>query len=313
MRPSVAIGPITREPSWEWVGADTSAELRKYFEVVMFSSKHIPTANVIMFIKCFPPRDTVLRLKAAGCKLIYVPIDYFRDNAHIVETAWFMEMCDMIITHAESLTMRFRSFGPVEYVDHHGKFFLPRLSPYKQSGFCLWVGALANVPYLLYYLSEHPIKLDTILLTDINNVRARQRATEVAKTLGITMHEEKDRLNGLRVCPWSASLQTEMLQAAKAAIDIKGNDFNQAHKPPTKAQKYICSGVPLAMNDCEIVRYLQNGGLRIPLPTDDRWLTEEYYAEVAASANRWRPTLSLEAIGLRFKEVIEKVLRERDG
>jgi hypothetical protein len=53
----------------------------------------------------------------------------------------------------------------------------------------------------------------------------------------------------IRIHHWSPERQLALTAAARAAIDIKGDDFRSRHKPPAKAIDFIASGVPLAMNE----------------------------------------------------------------
>lgn len=57
------------------------------------------------------------------------------------------------------------------------------------------------------------------------------------------------RVGGHRALPWSERRQREMMRACKAAFDVKHTAlFSQRHKPPTKGQQYVASGIPCALN-----------------------------------------------------------------
>ncbi len=68
---------------------------------------------------------------------------------------------------------------------------------------------------------------------------------------------------------------------AKAALDIKGQDFRSRHKPPPKAMDFLASGVPLAMNpESSPVEHLARMGFAVPSPLDtQRWFSREYWKE----------------------------------
>jgi hypothetical protein len=72
-----------------------------------------------------------------------------------------------------------------------------------------------------------------------------------------------------------------MTTAARAVIDIKGQDIRSRHKPPAKGIDVIASGVPLAMNpDSSTAEHLARMGFEVASPLDtDRWLSREYWEE----------------------------------
>ena len=104
-----------------------------------------------------------------------------------------------------------------------------------------------------------------------------------------------------------------MTAAARAAIDVKGNDFRSRHKPPAKAIDFLASGVPLAMNhDSSPVEHLARMGFEVADPRDtERWLSREYWEETRRFGAALRELLSLERVARRWKRVIDDVLAER--
>jgi hypothetical protein len=305
----VAFGPRSRAPSWDWVGASTARELRKYFNVSSFGPREIPIADVVVVLKTPLSRGAMGMLGHRGTRVIFAPIDYFRDIRHIQEHAEFLRRCDLLLLHSEAMAPYFEGLAPTRLIEHHGKYFLPMLPPFKDKGFALWVGGFQYLPHLLHYLQNNRLGIPVKILTDTNCSAGRRSAITLARRLGVGMRFSGSTVNGVEMYRWSAQLQAKMMWQAKAAIDIKGDSFNQQSKPPTKAQKYICSGLPLAMNAGWSVQYFQRRGLCIPLPTDPRWLSREYYQEVCDTACNLRPQLSLETIGLQYKKLIEHVLR----
>jgi hypothetical protein len=117
----------------------------------------------------------------------------------------------------------------------------------------------------------------------------------------------------VRVENWSKERQIELTAGAKAALDIKGQDFRSRHKPPAKAIDFIASGVPLALNpDSCVVEHLARMGFEVASPLDTkRWLSRAYWEETRRFGAALRELLSLHRIGLRFKRIIEEVLAER--
>jgi hypothetical protein len=66
---------------------------------------------------------------------------------------------------------------------------------------------------------------------------------------------------------WTPQRQLGLTAGARAALDIKGDDFRSRHKPPAKAIDFIASGVPLAMNpDSSPVEHLARMGFDVASP-----------------------------------------------
>jgi hypothetical protein len=306
---TVAIGPEKDSPSWRWIGQDMAKELRKRYAVCEFNTDALPRAQVIIYIKALPSIDHFRRLKEQGSRVIYLPIDHFRSRLHIARSGRRLRLCDLIAVHSPDLLPYFRRFSVTTSVDHHGRFFLPEISAFKESGYALWIGAVQHLPFLLLYLRSNRVPIAIRLLTDRDNGLGRKIAIEQAKSLGIEMDFRDHQINGLDAFVWSPQLQAEMMCQAKAAIDIKGSDFNQLMKPPTKAQQFVCSGIPLAMNPSGPVRYFRQLGLAVPEPTDSSWLTVDYYMEVSRIAASLRIRLTAESVGAEFCRLVEIVTR----
>lgn len=305
---TIAFGPKLQYPSWEWVGADTAEELRKYYTVITYDADELPQADVIFVIKRPLTLEQVAQIKANGSYLIYVPIDFFYGQNHLQKFRQFLVSSDIIVSHSASLAPFLHHFAPTRLIDHHGKFFLPNLASYKEKGFAIWIGGFEHLPFLLHYLDTHEISIDIQILTNVDNMSAQRRAKRLAQELGTDLRLEDDRIRGMPIIKWAPEIQAAMLREAKAAIDIKGSSFNQRHKPATKAQKFICSGVPLAMEPCESVTYFARHGLQIPTPSESKWLTRDYYTEVTTTASQLRPLLTIEAIGQQYQVLIDELV-----
>jgi hypothetical protein len=309
MAVTVAFGPENGAPSWEWVGADIANELCKYYNVLTYKRTEVPAADVIFFIKHIPRSEQFEEYRATGAKLVFVPIDYFRDESHINEYRGFLSNCDLIVAHAQSLVGYFQPHAPTHLIEHHGKYFLPELHPYRSDGYALWVGGVENVPPLLEYIEQNPLEIELRILTNLQHPQMRKKAKNAANRNGIPMKIDGDRLNGFQTYPWSVGLQADMFREARVAIDIKGASFNQQNKPPTKAQQFVASGIPIAMNSCGVSSYFAQYGLTIPAPQDARWLSIDYHEEVQKIAPMLRSNLTLPSIGSQYKKLVERVLQ----
>lgn len=309
MRLTVAIGPRTKYPSWNWIGDDTAKELSKYFKVRVFDSQELPKADVVLVVKQPLRSNEAKLLRMADARLIYLPVDFFESETHIEREREFLIQCDLILLHCEELGTHFKSYAPVRSIDHHGKFTLNELVSFKTDGYALWIGGLEHLPYLLKYLQAVRLDIEIRLLTNLDSPRARARAIEVASELGVPIDIRNRDVCGLRAEQWEVSRQEQMLFDAKAAIDVKGATFNQHFKPPTKAQKYISSGLPCAVSGGTAAQYFRRYSLEVPIPADPMWLSRDYYDDVHAAAHRLRPALTMQAIGERYRARIEDVMR----
>jgi hypothetical protein len=164
----------------------------------------------------------------------------------------------------------------------------------------------------LEWLRRHPIKNEIKILTDIDNDRARIAASAFASNIGmkLTIQKNAKSIEGIEIYPWSERLQYEMMVESKAAIDIKMVDqFNQNYKPPTKAQKYIASGIPFAVNkESYSSEYFRKRGFDVVSPNNtNRWFSYEYWKETKAFGEKLRVYTSLENVGTIYKELIERL------
>ncbi len=307
MMPQVAIGPRSAFASWDWVGHDLAQALLPRFAVCTFENGCIPAARVVLFIKDVPSAAQLGMVHAVGSRIIYVPIDYFRNERHIRRHAAFLSACNLVVVHSPALVPYFLPYARVQTVDHHSKYCLATCATFKESGYALWIGVLQNLPYLLHYLERHVPAIEIKILTNARNASALVNARTVARRLRIKFRWDGEAVNGYALYPWSEATQALMMNDAKAAIDIKGEAFNQRMKPPTKAQKFLCSGLPLAMNSGPISDYIARHGLDIPQPSDGRWLSREYYDQVCVFARRLAPSLTLEHVAAKFAGFIEEV------
>lgn len=309
--PRIAIGPITNSPSWAWVGQETVSELSKYYEIVQYKDFQLPLNDVdlILIIKKLPSLTFVNSAKAQGIKLIYCPIDFFEREEDIHLNSKIFSSFDLVLSHCERLNPYFSQYCPTDFIDHHAKYTLPQMAQYKEKGFVLWIGGYQFVPYLMKWLSIHPIKEHKVkILSDYTNKRAITRANDISKTLRIKINMRK-----LDLYDWSEKLQEQMMNEAKAAIDIKGdNSFQQFNKPPTKAQKYISSGLPLAMNRTSYSsEYFRARDFTICSPTEqDTWFSKQYYDQTVNYGTKLKEYLSLYNIGIRYKNYIDLCLKE---
>jgi hypothetical protein len=307
----LAIGPACDFPSWRWVGADTAGELARYFDVeVFYSFNRIPPCEAILIIKHRPPLQVVKALYDRGVKVIFAPIDSYAGHAEIHRDRAFLEVCDLVLSHSEPLLKSLRPYcARIALIEHHGKYTLPALASYKQDGYVLWVGGLQYAPYLVDWLARHPLRREVKLLTDLGNWEAASAARSLARRLGFRLDIGPHSINGYEAHTWSKTEQLQMMQDCKAAIDIKGEDFNQLTKPPSKAQKFVSSGIAFACNsETSANAYFRDRGFELACPTDlDWWFSRDYWQQTCRFAEELRERISIEVVGLRYKTELQSL------
>jgi len=297
----LAIGPALDFPSWNWVGADMARELTKYADVRLFESfGKIPPADAIMILKHRPSAALATALRRRGIKLVYAPIDAYASHAEIYRDRGLLETFDLVLAHDELILECLRPYcRRIGLVEHHGKYSLSEMAPYKQDGYVLWVGGLQHAPYLLDWLERHPIGLEVRILTDAGNSVATGEARRLARLLDIRFELDARSINGHGMGKWSEGEQQRMMQECKAAIDVKGEDFSQLTKPPTKAQKFISSGIPFACN-CETSasRYFRERGFELASPREEEiWFSEDYWRRTRRFAEELRGRIAIDSVG----------------
>ncbi len=305
---TLAIGPRTTAPSWEWVGKALASELGADFNVVLFDGfDRAPDADLVLIVKQRPPASFVAGVRRRGSRLFFVPIDIYRDPQEICADADLLGSCEAVFLHSEALlpalSPHCRRIVPVE---HHGRFILPLPAQHKSKGFLLWLGAFEHLPHLLHWLERHSPPLEVRLLTDITSRSGRVAGHFVAHELGISLRVSGGNVNGYRVEEWSEAAQATMMQGCGAAIDIKGDSFNQRMKPPTKAQQFVASGIPFGCNPGHpAVAYFAARGFQVADAADfERLLSPSYWEETQRFAPCLRTEISLPVVGHVYRRVL---------
>jgi len=303
--PTIAFGPESPGiGSWEWIGQDMAQELSGDFQTITFRER-IPECDAVVFIKdkfCVPAEEIFRAAQEAA--LIFCPVDLYGSSAEIDRDWQLLRRCSRIVTHSENLRKYFQSYAPVEYLDHHLKFTAPLKEHCPSEGPILWTGMRSNLPPLAKWVNQHSLPAELWILT---NLEENERNV-TPQQFGFRENEK------IRIEKWNPQKHREWIGLARAAIDIKGDDFRQRHKPPTKALDCLASGLPLAMNqDSNSVSYLARLGFEVAAPDNQaHWFSQEYWEQIQRLAKSLRQELSRGRIGQRFKQIIEAALAERN-
>ena len=258
--------------------------------------------------------------------MIYAPVDYYGSPAEIDADARMLRKCSRILIHCERLRKYFEPYAPVDYVDHHVKFVAEEPSANMQESevrdqtsedreYILWVGVRTNLPALVAWVNDHPLPLPLHVLTNLEDPTRVPTPGELGfrETRSRESAVGSSRQRAIWIENWAPERHIALTAGARAAIDIKGDDFRSRHKPPAKAIDFIASGLPLAMNpDSSSVEHLARMGFEVVSPVDtERWLSHEYQEETRQFGRALRELLSRRRVGLRHKRIIEEVLAER--
>ena len=298
-RLKIAIGPkMLGWGSWEWVGHGLLQGLAEHFDVEGFAWGELPRCDVAIIVKHFRavPSRSLDRVPA----IIFCPVDVFGSVREIEESSSFLRRCSRIVVHSHRLMRYFEPYASVEYMDHHVSFILPEPASYREDGFVFWAGVRDNVGPLIRWLDQHALPCNLRILTNLEESQSADAPFELRISSDHTIVVEN----------WSRERHIELLTRAKASIDIKGNDFRSAHKPPAKAIDYIASGVPLAMNlSSSSATHLARLGFDVVSPTDaQRWLSHEYWRETRQFGGTLREQLSFTRVMTRFRRLLDDVL-----
>ncbi|MGH7789893.1 MAG: hypothetical protein ACRERC_23700, partial [Candidatus Binatia bacterium] len=311
-RKTIAFGRVRDVPSWHWAGFEIGRELSKHYEVVLFDRlDHPPPCDALFLIKRKPDDAFVAALRQQGTALVYCPIDAYQTAPEIAADGELLHACSMVMVHCERLLPLLRPHcAQTHFVEHSARYALPEMAAYKDDGFVLWIGHVQYVPYLIHWLAAHPVDREIRILTDLDSEPGWERARANAARVGLALDVActAGTIGGYPVARWSERRQQEMMRACKAALDIKHTAlFNQHHKPPTKVQQFVASGIPCAVNpDAYSAEYFRRRGFETAAPTDAaRWLSREYWDATRQAGARLRRETSLEAVAARYRQLID--------
>lgn len=303
MTPHVAFGPISTAQSWAWVGEALALELgRTGWKTSMFHGREEPDdAHVWVFVKARPTEEVVRTAQRLGIRTVYAPIDYYEDERDLRTDALLPEF-DLVLAHSEALVPHLaHRCRRVERIEHHVKHGLDTIRPWRErkpTDRIAWIGHTSNLQSLFDWLDDNDDgrRIQKILTL----------VTEAKRDLG----NQFPMARRMKTLTWSESMHRNVLEKSIAILDIKGNDFQQRMKPPTKAQQYVWSGIPLAMNlDSGPAHWMRLEGLKLADPRDEAmWFSKAYWEKTSVMAQKLRGLLSLERIGARVAALLAELV-----
>lgn len=310
----VAVGPITPRVSWKWLGPHLAESLGDSCTVRFFRGGNLPHCDVAVFIK-ERPRQPLRQAIDRACPIVFMPVDFYRSRAQLDGDAEFLRQCAGLLVHSRRLERLLERHNPaIWYVDHPNFYGLADRAPYRPDGHVLWIGDLFNLPWLLRWRKRIELPYELKILTNgrRTSIGGMAMTLDLADRLGIELDVRPGRINGIATHEWDAATQRAMMATCKAAVDIRGGDedFNQFTKPPTKAQQFIVSGIPFAVDaGSSIAREMRESGIEVADVEDQEyWFSHEYWKRTQAFAavieERTRPG----AVAARYRHCLAQVL-----
>ncbi len=297
----IAFGPASGLPSWEWVGLDTARALGAFHDVVIFDDFGVaPAVDIVVVVKYPPPAGFLRSVRSSGARLVYLPLDHYETEEAIAADHDFLRQCDLVMVHSPALTPFIAPYcRSVRQVEHHCRYALAEMPPYRSSGYLLWIGAAQHLPHVVKWLAERPPPpIEIRLLSNLGDRHAFAAAHFKAHSLGVPFDVRGGKVCGIPVFTWSEAVQQDMMSECRAAFDIKGDDFSQATKPATKAQQFMASGIPFGCNSgSSVFQWFGLSGFDVAQADDYGRLTSwEYWKMTQEYGCDLRSALSLESV-----------------
>jgi hypothetical protein len=286
----IAIGPARDFPSWHWCGGDLIPEMRRLGHDVRsfrtYRELSRSCSDAVLIIKSPSPVREIMKI----ARMAYIPVDFFETMGQIEEHLGFLRSCQAIATHCSRLDPYLLPHcRRLSHVEHHGKYVLPGMSGYKAAGPVLWTGQGKYARHILEWHDKAPRGFDLIMLA---NDRGWRR--EAARRPGVALEL------------WSGELHMRRLGEARAGIDIKGTDFEQSTKPPTKAQQCVASGVPMAVDrESYAWQWFHERGFDLADPDDEgRWFGKRYWEETREFGLHLRDEISKPKVAASYLDLL---------
>lgn len=312
-KPTILIGPEpSKNPlnsgSWKWFGLDLANELGKYYNVITQKTRDdIKKADCYLVIKSLE----FLKKLGDKRKRIYLPVDKLR---HATEVKFILDnLPNYTILNNEALQKNifWHKIYPTIYIPHHIKYFIEGREYYPAPWHrgVYWCGMEGNWKYLEEYLENNVIdwhnkgvKVDCLISDKSRN--PDKIWDEGA--LGTILNKGR---NCYVRSAWTEKKHENELRYCSGFLDIKGTDFHQRYKPPTKVLDAIASGVPTAINDCGVRDAMAALGMNLAYPTDtEYWFSKEYFDLTQQWKEIIRRDFHVSKVALQYKEVIDFLL-----
>jgi hypothetical protein len=294
-RPTISFGPEYRRPSWEWIGFNLARASASRYNVRLFRPGEpiAPDSSILVVIrKPLPP--ATLRQLPATLNIIYAPFDYHTSLRELAADP-FLRRAQAIIAHSQKQREIISRFHPnVHYLLHDDKYVLPddhEPAEFRHAGPILWIGRSTLLPLLRAWLAAHPF-------------------AGPQQVVALTDNPERVPAPGnLLQVPWTPVNRYHWMKRARAALDLRGDSFQQILNPVEKIHTLLASGIPTACDGkIEVLSALRSEGFELAHARDTQhWLSRAYFDQTAAFAPVLRERMQLSSIASAFQEVIDSL------
>ena len=288
----IAIGPSRdRYPSWEWCAQDLIPDMAKLHDFTVFrrfSELDGKSFDLLMVVKQPPPAEAKIQVN----KIIYMPVDYFKNTSDILNLSNFLQSCNLIAVHCSRLSNHLKPYcNEIAFIEHYDKLVLDKPSPFRPEGFALWTGQHTYAPLICEWFTKTDTKFPLTMLTSVKKIPPHFK-----------------NIPKLTFLDWSQSGHMEFSRNAKAGLDLKGPDFHQQAKPPLKIQQFVASGIPSAVNrDSYTWEYFHDRGFDLATPDDKaRWFSQDYWNETNQFAPQLRESIKKTNVIQSYLDLIER-------
>jgi len=305
---TIYFGPVKDLPSWYWVGQDIAEFLKEKHTIQYFKNvDELENGAVVYWIKS-PANDAVCNiLEQKKCKIIFFPVDCYNSKEDLDKNKKFISLCSVVANHCDEMNEFFPT-KVVQYVDHYNKFGISS-NLRQKTGNVLWVGGFQYFPY--FYKRYKQLKSNFVcnIVTDYKKQNVIEAANKIAKSLNLDYNfSNVKNLENFCFIDWSEISQRNNLINCKSAVDYKHiEDFNQKYKPPTKIQKYICSGIPTAINkNSYSYKYVNKFGLELEdMDKMEIVLTQNYQNKILELSKCFNSELSISSIASKYLDLLK--------
>ena len=309
-KPTILIGPEpSKNPlnsgSWKWFGVDLALELSKYYNIITQKTRDdIKKADCYVVIKSL---EFLKKIQDSGKNnTIYVPVDKLRHATELKLCAKHAALITVLNNQNlyETHFKNAKNNHYAQYIPHHIKYFYDGHSYEERESFIFWQGMQGNYVYVKEYLNQNFIE-ENIRFAISGKERDPNKYWGTLDYVQWVDGDDYDRIH----YPWIEERHAAFMQTCSGFLDIKGTDFHQRYKPPTKVLDAIASGVPTAINDCGVRDFMASLGMNLAYPTDtEYWFSREYFDLTQQWKEIIRRDFHVEKVALQYKEAIDFVV-----
>lgn len=233
----IAIGPEAPEfGSWDWIGStlrEACADVGMQVETFADPAAP-PPAEIVIYVKFLPTAERLAELSRHS-NIVFMPVDIYGSVAEIVAYADRLRTLSLVLVHSRRLVRYFSNVCPTEFIDHPLRYITSSRISLADRRPLIWLGRRCNLmPSLTWWQRAAADRPLTVVTNGVEHLQP------TISRLRPTAH--------INLLEWTPETHLQVLTMGGTAIDIKGTDFRERHKPPAKTFDYLASGIPVITN-----------------------------------------------------------------